>query len=67
MQLTSSVWHSLTCINYTTYRSKFAETESPYYTNEGKVKDHFSIVKSSTGSSSSGLKESGSRHSNPFG
>jgi hypothetical protein len=37
------------------------------YTNEGKVKDHFSIVKSSTGSSGTGLKESNARPSNPFG
>ena len=41
--------------------------EAKYYTNEGKVKDHFSIVKSSTGSSGTGVGKSNARPSNPFG
>jgi hypothetical protein len=41
--------------------------EATYYTNDGKVKDHFSIAKSGGGSSSSSTTASNSRFSNPFG
>lgn len=43
--------------------------EATYYTNQGKVKDNFSISKSPTGSSSSSssLGESNAGSSNPFG
>ena len=40
--------------------------EATYYTNEGKVKDHFSIVKFQQEVLVQVLKESSSRYSNPF-
>jgi Calcineurin-like phosphoesterase len=41
--------------------------EATYYTNDGKVKDHFSIAKSGGGSTSSSTTASNSGFSNPFG
>jgi len=40
--------------------------EATYYTNDGKVKDHFSIAKSGAGSSSTSIGASNSGLSNPF-